>query len=372
MARIQGLTCLQWSAYCEGLYTEVLHVRRSGPLGAREAGKIFESPIAVGWRSAGSPAEKKADYAARIVLCAFAAILWLMFAAEARAQDGPASSGEGAPAAGGGASAEEESPAPDPTTGPGVEVPTPPADDPVEQPPPSPPPADEAPPASPPPAPPAESPQAPPATPEPPPAQPPASPPAPNPPLGVGETPSPGPPSTPPGPVPVPLVSPDAVVTPPPSGELAGVQPLSDGEESAQAPAASRGGSIVEIRPDGLPSLLSTDARGRLAAVALTTNRLGVHSGSRSNTQNEVAPGAKSAGDAPLLPSWPLGDQAPSTPYASTGGAGGGSPGGFFAWVVAGLIGLLAAAAQRLGSLVPLTLSPPRCTAYVFGLERPD
>lgn len=342
-------------------------------VGRSGGGEIIESPIAVGWRSAGSPAEKKADYAARIVVCAFAAILWLMFAAEARAQDGPGSSGEGAPAAGGGASGEDGSPAPDPTTSPGVEVPTPPVEEPVEQPPPSPPPADEAPPASPPPAPPAESPPAPPATPEPPPAQPPTSPP--NPPLGVGETPSPGQPSTPPGSVPVPLLSPDAVVTPPPSGELVGVQPLSDGEESAstvQAPAASRGGSIVEIRPDGLPSLLPTDARGRLAAVALTADRLDVHSGSRSNTENEAAPGAKSAGDPPLPPSWPLGDQAPSTPYASTGGAGGGSSGGFFAWVVAGLIGLLAAAAQRLGSLVPLTLSPPRCTAYVFGLERPD
>jgi hypothetical protein len=352
-------------------------VRRSGPSGAREAGKIVESPIAVGWRSAGSPAEKRADYAARIVLCAFAAILWLMFAAEARAQDGPGSSGEGAPAVdpvGGGASAEEESPAPDPTTGPGAEVPTPPADDPAEQPPPSPPPADEAPPASPPPAPPAESPPAPPATPEPPPAQPPASPPAQNPPLGAGETPFPGPPLTPPGSVPVPLLSPDELVTPAPSGELTDVQPVSNGESAStvQAPAASRGGSVVEIRPDGLPSLLSSDARGRLAAVALTTDRLDVNRGSQSNTENEAAAGARSAGDAPLLPSWPLGDQAPSTPYASTGGVGGGSSGGFFAWVVAGLIGLLAASAQRLGSLVPLTLSPPRCTAYVFGLERPD
>jgi hypothetical protein len=173
----------------------------------------------------------------------------------------------------------------------------------------------------------------------------------------------------------VPLLGPEAVVTPQPSGELVDVQPVSGGEESTstvQAPAASRGYSIVEIRPDGLPSLLSSDARGRLAAVALTTDRLDVQSGSRSHTEDDAAPAAKSAGDAPLPPSWPLGDQAPSTPYASAGGAGGGPSGGFFPWVVAGLIALMAAAAQRLGGLVPLRLTPPHCTAYVVGLERPD
>jgi hypothetical protein len=48
------------------------------------------------------------------------------------------------------------------------------------------------------------------------------------------------------------------------------------------------------------------------------------------------------------------------------------SSGGFFPLVLAALIALFAAFAQRLGGLVPLTRAPPRCAAFLPSLERPD
>jgi hypothetical protein len=128
--------------------------------------------------------------------------------------------------------------------------------------------------------------------------------------------------------------------------------------------------SIVTIpqyaAPPHLPLLFSTSGDG-LAAVRVDTQ-----SGPRSETRNEGPPAAKSTGEAPLVPPLPFRDRGPSELYVSAGGMGSGSSGGFFPLVLAGLIALFAAAAQRRGGLVPLTLAPPRCTAFVLCLERPD
>ena len=285
---------------------------------------MFDFATAIGWRPA---IRMKANYGARLGVLASAALLGLVLAAEARAEDdGSASSGDAASAV-------------DPLTEEGsADEQAPPEQPPAEQPPAEPPPAEPPPPEPPP----AET-----LPPEPPPAEPPPA----EPPPPMAEVP---PPEPPPAPADPPVVEP----------------PLPDAvPEVPTAPGPQRE-SIVTISRDAspphLPSLFSSSEDG-LAAVRLHTQ-----SGSRSETRNERPRAAERTGEAPLVPPLPFRDGAPSELYVSAGGMGSGSSGGFFPLVLAGLIALFAAAAQRRGGLVPLTLAPPRCTAFVLCLERPD
>jgi outer membrane biosynthesis protein TonB len=275
----------------------------------------------------------KAICGARLGVLASATLLGLVLAAEARAEDGSASSGNAASAV-------------DPLTEDGSADEQPPPEPPPAEPPPAEPPPAEPPPAEPPPAepPPAEPPPA-----EPPPAEPPpAEPPPAEPPPPMAEVPPPEPPRAPPDP---------PVVEPPLPPEV------------PTAPGSQRD-SIVTIpqyaAPPHLPLLFSTSGDG-LAAVRVDTQ-----SGPRSETRNEGPRAARSTGEAPLVPPLPFRDRGPSELYVSAGGMGSGSSGGFFPLVLAGLIALFAAAAQLRGGLVSLTFAPPRCTAFVLCLERPD
>ena len=323
----------------------------------------------------------RANCAARVVVSAFAVLLWLMIAAEARAEDGFGSSGDGAtainPMSGDGLGDEQNSAGGAPTD-PVLEGTTP-LEDPVETPPVQPP-VEEAPsevlPSPEPPQ--AESPPAQPPVPEQPPAQPPVlEQPALDPPAPVAEAPSREPPPAPDLPVLGPSLIPEAPVLPSPSGDLVEALPVSNAEvpASVQPAAVSRRGSIVAIHPDAfqpsLPSLFPTQLGGEVAHLTLATDRLHVHSGARSETGNEGPPATKSIGDAPLLPPLTLREGGPSTLYVGGGGASGGSSSGFFAWVLAGLLALFWAA-QRLSGVIPLTLAPPRCASFAVSLERPD
>jgi outer membrane biosynthesis protein TonB len=275
----------------------------------------------------------KATWGARVGVLASAALLGLVLAAAARAEDGSASSGDAASAV-------------DPLTEDGS------ADEqaPLEQPPPEQPPPEQPPPEQPPPEqPPAEPPPA-----EPPPAEPPpAEPPPAEPPPPMAEEP---PPAPPPAPADPPVVEP----------------PLPDTGRVPEVPTApgSQRESIVTIPQDAspphLPLLFSSSGYGGAAV------RPDTPSGPRSETRNEAPRAAESAGEAPLVPPWPFRGGAPSGLYVSGGGMGSGSSGGFFPLVLAGLVALVAAAPQRRGGLVSLTLAPPRCSAFVLCLERPD
>jgi outer membrane biosynthesis protein TonB len=283
----------------------------------------------------------KANSGARLGLLASVALLGLALAAEARAEDGSASSGDAAsavdPVTEDGSADEQAPPEPPPAE-------PPPTEPPLAEPPPAEPPLAEQPLAEQPPAepPPTEQPPA-----EPPPAEPPPT----EPPPPMDEEPPPAPPPADP-----PVVEP----------------PLPDTErvpEVRTAPGSQRE-SIVTISRDAsrphLPLLFSSSGYGGAAV------RLDTQSGSRSETRNEAPRAAESTGEAPLLPPLPFRGGAPTGLYVTGGGMGSGSSGGFFPLVLAGLIAPFAAAAQRRGGLVSLALAPPRCSAFVLCLERPD
>jgi outer membrane biosynthesis protein TonB len=282
----------------------------------------------MGWRPAIS---MKANWGARLGVVASAALLGLALAAEARAEDGSASSGDAASAVDPlteDGSADEQAP-PEP---PAPEPPPPMAEEPPA---PLPPPAD------------------PPVVEQPPPEQPPAEQPPAEQPPPMAEEPPPAPP-------------------PPPADPPVVEQPLPDAKRVPEVPTAPgpQRESIVTISRDAspphLPLLFSSSGYGGAAV------RLDTQSGSRSETRNEAPRAAESTGDAPLLPPLPFRGGAPAGLYVSGGGMGSGSSGGFFPLVLAGLVALVAAAPQRRGGLVSLTLAPPRCSAFVLCLERPD
>jgi hypothetical protein len=244
----------------------------------------------------------------RLVVCAFATLLGLGLASEARAAD--ESSGDVAPAE---SSSGDVAPAVEPVTGDGSAQEPPAPESPPEQPAP-----DEA----------------------------------------TGETPSAeAPPPAPEAPPPAAEAPPPAAEAPPPAPEA---PPHRD--------------SIVIIKrnasPVSLPSLFPSLA-DRLAATTGAGGRLAPQGGSRSQSGDEGTQAAGNARNAPLLPGLPFRGGAPSDLYVSAGGSSG-SSGGFFPLVLGGRVGLLAAAAQRRGGLVPLALAPPRCAAFVRRLERPD
>jgi hypothetical protein len=241
-------------------------------------------------------------------MCAFATLLGLGLASEARAAD--ESSGDVAPAE---SSSGDVAPAVEPVTGDGSAQEPPAPESPPEQPAP-----DEA----------------------------------------TGETPSAeAPPPAPEAPPPAAEAPPPAAEAPPPAPEA---PPHRD--------------SIVIIKrnasPVSLPSLFPSLA-DRLAATTGAGGRLAPQGGSRSQSGDEGTQAAGNARNAPLLPGLPFRGGAPSDLYVSAGGSSG-SSGGFFPLVLGGRVGLLAAAAQRRGGLVPLALAPPRCAAFVRRLERPD
>jgi hypothetical protein len=291
----------------------------------------------------------EASSAARLAVCALAAVLWLVAASEARAEDG---SGAQDPAA-----EVMVDPAQEGTTPvEGSVEQQPSAEQPVEQAPVEP-----------------SAPESPAVDPGPPTEQPPVEPAPP-----ASEAPAPEAPA-PEQPVvvePEPPAEPPAVAPPP--VDLIPEPPVPDAEPvPVDVPTASgsRHASIVTISgdvvPPSLPSLFPSPGGG-LAAVSWAGDRLDTQGGSRSETRNEGTPAADRTGDAPLLPPLPFRDGTSSGFYVSAGGASGGSSGGFVPLVLAGLIALFAAAAQRPGGLVSLALAPPRCTAFVLCLERPD
>lgn len=291
-------------------------------------------------------------------MCALAALLWLVAAADARAQDGSSAQDPAEDVIG--------DPAPEGTT-PVDESVQPPAEqteptpDEQGQPAPAPAPVDQAPP------------------PEQPAQEPPAEPPPPVSEAPPPESPAPEPPVVEPAPTPEP-----PVVTPPP-GDLVPEPPVlvpEPGPVEAQPGTGPQHGSIVTIPRDislpslpslssSLPSLFPSPGGGQ-AAVNWAGERLDTQSGSRSDARDDGRPAAGSTGDPPQLPPLPFRDRAPSEFYVSAGGAGGGSSGGFVPLVLAALIAFFVAAAQRPGGLVSLALAPPRCTAFVLCLERPD
>lgn len=274
----------------------------------------------------------------RLAVWAFAAVLWLVLATEARAQDAPASSDGGAAAVG--------DPPPEGTPPVGEEEPAP--QPPVELPPPE--------------------------TPQPPAVEPPP-PPAPDP---VGQPPPPDP-TPPPAPDP-PVVTPP-VVTPPPEVPVTEPPPPVAGPVPVEPPPAtgSPGESIFTIPGDSSPPSpppplelpYLSDASDGLAAVTWAADRLDRQGGSRSETRHEGPPAAGSAGTAPLPPPLPFNNTAPSRLFVGAGGLSGGSSGGFFVGVLAALIALLAVAVQVLGSVVSLRLAPPRGNAFALRLIRP-
>ena len=295
-------------------------------------GEIFDFATAIGWRPATTIG---ARCAARLVVCAFATLLGLWLATEARAAD--ESSGDVASAVAEQPALEQSAPPDQPESAPPEQ---PPPEQPPAEPPPTEPPPAEQPPAEPPPT-------------EPPPAEPSAEPPP------TAEQPSPVAEQPP---------APEAPAAPAPADPAA--QPPVTDDRTAPVKvdtAVVRGESIVTIRravsPPRLPSLLPSPGGG---------DRLATQNGSRSETRNERPQAAESAGQAPLLPSPPFGPGAPADLYVGAGGMGGGSSGGFFPLVLAVLVALFVAVAQRPGGLVPVTLARPRCTALLLCLERPD
>ena len=291
---------------------------------------------------------------AGVAVCALIAFLWLALATEARAADesadvvtveivGSATEGESSTS--------------------GTAEGTPPvSEDPV-------PPVEPTPPEAP-------APQLPPADPVPSPSTPPSD----GPPGGQVPAPEPPPAASPPV-VESPVVEPPVVeppVTPPPGEPIVEVpaDPVAPPPAEAPPPAGPRQGSIV-IRndfspPPALPPLLSSSrVDGGLESVTWTGDRLQRQSGPRPETRNEDPAAAVSVDGAPLPPPIPARERAPSGLYVSSGGLGGASSGGFFVGMLAAAIAL-ALAGQRLGSLVSLSLAPPRRTAFALRLDRPD
>ena len=284
----------------------------------------------------------KVNYVGRSAVCALATLLGLLLAAEARAGVGSASSDDVATAV-----AEQPAPEQLPPEQPQPESP-PPAQPLPEQPPAEKPPAEE---------PPAEQPAA----------QPPAEPPSTgSPPAEPSAEP---PPAQQPAPVAEPPLVPEAPTAPAPD-DSAAQPPLPDGRTvpvEVDTAVGSRGESIFTIRRavslPRLPSLLPSPQGG---------DRLSTQNGSRSETRSEHPQAAERTGHDPLLPAPPFGPGAPADLYVGAGGMGGGSSGGIFPLVLAVLVALFVALAQRPGGVVPVTLARPRCTAFLLCLERPD
>jgi hypothetical protein len=287
-----------------------------------------------------------AKHWARLGACALAVLVWLAFAAEARAQEVSAPAGDPAATVGtpGDTGSAGETVVDDPAQAPSPETTSPqPAGEasPPEPPAPAEPPAAEAPPATPPPDP---SPPSP-ATPavEPPPALPAVEP--------------------PPSPV---AESPVEIVTPP--APLPGVDP-------GQVDDDLQPGSIVIVANpsgSGLPELLPSGPGGRLAVVLTTAGGLFQKQlGSQSQSRQEPSGGAGRVGNTPPLPPAPSRPGVPPRLFLG-GGVSGSSSGGFSALMLAFFGALFAAAAQSLGGLLPLRLSSPHCTRFAVCLERPD
>jgi outer membrane biosynthesis protein TonB len=280
-----------------------------------------------------------------LAVWAFAALLCLVLATEARAADGPAESD--------GATAVETGSSSSPTD----EAQAPAAEDPLTTDPPAEePPVDEAPPVE------APAPEAP-------------APEAPAPEAPAPEAPAPEAPA-PEAPAPE-APAPEAPAPEPPADTPSPGEPPGPVAESPPVEVPSAGGShrdsIVMISRDA--SQLRTplgflSSEGGLAAGNSADDPLDSKGGSRSEAASEGSQAAQSAGDSPLRPGLPFGDGAPSAPYVSAGGMGGGSSGGFFPLVITGLVTLFAA--QRPGGVVPVTLAPPHCATSVLCLERPD
>jgi hypothetical protein len=292
----------------------------------------------------------------RLAAWATAALLGLVLATEARADDGSAQLDEVvatdpvAPPDPGSAAPSAEQPAPV-DEGPADETPGP-VQPPVEETPaPGEPPAEGTPPpdTAPPPGPPvSESP-------------PPEPPPTPEPPVAE---PTPTPPPEPPVDPPVPT-DPIAEPVPPPEP---GPPPPED--RAAGAPRDP----IVIIKPSPPPVALSPlfpSPADKLTAATGAGDRLDSQGGSRSQAGSEGARAPGKARKAPLLPGLPFRGGASSDLYVSAGGSSG-SSGGFFPLVLAGLVALFAAVAQRHSGLLSLTVAPPHCSTFVLCLERPD
>lgn len=222
----------------------------------------------------------------------------------------------------------------------------------------------------------APAPQLPPADPAPSPSTPPSD----GPPGGEVPAPEPPPAASPPVVVSPPVVEPP-VVEPPPLGEPiveAPADPVAPPPAETPPTAGPHRGSIV-IRNDfspqpALPPLLSSSTSsvdGELESVTWTGDRLQRQSGPRPETRNKGPAAAVSVDGAPLPPPIPARERAPTGLYVSVGGQGGASSGGFFVGMLAAAIAL-ALAGQRLGSLVSLSLAPPRRTAFALRLDRPD
>lgn len=163
---------------------------------------------------------------------------------------------------------------------------------------------------------------------------------------------------------------PEAPAVPPAPDDLAPEPPLPDvGRAPAEVGTAvgSRRESLVMISrgisPPRPSSLFQSPGGG---------DRLATQSRSRSEIGNEGPHATGSNRDARRLPALPFRTGAPSEFYVSAGGMGSGWSGGFFPLMLAGLVVLIAAAAQRPGGLVPLTRAPPRCASLLLSLERPD
>jgi hypothetical protein len=130
---------------------------------------------------------------------------------------------------------------------------------------------------------------------------------------------------------------------------------------------------IVIIEPSAprvtSPSLFPPPA-DKLTAATGTGGGLDSQGGPQPQAGSQDTHAAGKARNAPLLPNLPFRGGSSSDLYVSAGSSG--SSGGFSSLMLAGLVALLAAALQRRGGLLPLTLAPPRCAAFVLCLERPD
>jgi hypothetical protein len=163
---------------------------------------------------------------------------------------------------------------------------------------------------------------------------------------------------------------PEAPAVPPSPGDPSSQPPLPDvgrGPAEVETAAGSRRESMVTIprgiSPPSLASLFQSPGDG---------DQLATQRRSPSEITNAGSHAAGSIRDVPRLPALLFRPGRPFESYVSAGGMGVASSGGFFPLVLAALIALFAAFAQRLGGLVPLTRAPPRCAAFLLSLERPD
>jgi hypothetical protein len=282
---------------------------------------------------------------ARLCVCGLAVLLWLAFAAEARAQEASPSGDTGTSV---GAVAD-----------PGVEAAVPAGETTVGEAAPGELPADPGAPAE------QPAPQAPAAE-----TTPPAEPAAETPPPAVDPTPPPAVDPEPASPVaeppPVVVEAPAVIVTPP--------SPLSDVDPGPLATDSQPDSIVVLPKPfePGVQTLFPSGPGDRLAAVLTPAGSLFEKQiGPQSQSKDEPTRETGRAGDAPLLPPAPPKPGVPPRLYLGAG-ATGGSSGGFSALMVALVAAFIVAAAQSLGGLLPITLFSPRCTRLAVCLERPD